>query len=118
MVLAFIVRMRIDYRNHAIAAVIIIVAFVWKSRFDAIPFLIFFTAFIVFGSLKDYLGNMRQERDWLYKINEVAWYVVVLPLIFAIVTGDWLLFGVAAVDVISYDLVKYGFFYSGRYAKL
>lgn len=118
MTLAFIVRMRVDYRNHAIASVIIIAAFVWKSQFDATVFLVFFLSFLIFGGLRDYLGNVRQKHDWIYAINEPAWYYVIPPLIYASVTGNWLLFWVSTVYIVFYDLVKYGFFYSHRYANL
>jgi hypothetical protein len=118
MVLAFIVRMRIDYRNHAIATAIIILAFVWKSQFDAIVFFVFFASFVIFGMLRDYLGDARQRHDWLYFINEPAWYYVIPPLVYAVFTGDWLLFWISTTSIVLYDLIKYGFFYSGRYAKL
>src|SRR3989344_9269554 len=34
MILAFLVRMRLDYRNHVIASTMIIIAFLWQSTFD------------------------------------------------------------------------------------
>ncbi len=118
MVLAFIVRMRIDYRNHAIAAVMIVIAFVWKAAFEPGLFAIFFIVFTVFGGLRDYLGDVRKKKDWLYKINEPMWYYFVPPAVYGTVSGNWGVFFVFTIYGVAYDLVKYGLFYARAYQKL
>jgi len=118
MILAFLVRMRLDYRNHVIASAIIIIIFLWKSVFDVNLFLIFFAIFMVFGGLRDYLGDIRKKKDWLYKTNEVAWYYIIPTAIYGYFTGNWLIFIVFTVFIIFYDLVKYGLFYLKKYLEL
>jgi hypothetical protein len=110
MVLAFLVRMRLDSVNHAIAAAMIIVAFLYKGIFDLTLFSTFFLIFIVFGSWRDYLGNIRKKNDWLYKINEPGWYYFVPTFIYGIISGNWIAFFVFTFYTIFYDLVKYFFF--------
>lgn len=118
MILAFLVRLRLDYRNHAIAATIIILIFLAYGSFDSMLFGIFFVVFTLFGGLRDYLGDKRQKNDWWYKINEPAWYYVLPPLIYCFVFGNWIIFAVTTVYIISYDLVKYSLFKLGMYNKL
>lgn len=118
MILAFLVRMRIDYRNHAIATVMIIVAFIYKSIFNPTLFFLFFIIFTIFGGLRDYLGDVRKKKDWFYKINEPAWYYVIPTFIYGIVSGNWAVFYTFTVYIIFYDLVKYVFYYQKKYDQL
>lgn len=118
MVLAFLVRMRLDYRNHAIATAMIIIAFVWKSQFDIIIFFIFFATFVIFGGLRDYLGDVRKKKDWLYKINEPAWYYVIPTAIYGVCTNNWVIFVIFTIYIVGYDLAKYGLLYLKVYNKI
>jgi hypothetical protein len=118
MILAFLVRMRLDYRNHVIAGAMIIIAFIWKSTFDITLFSIFFAVFVIFGGLRDYLGDVRKKKDWLYKINEPAWYCVIPTAIYGIFTSNWIIFYVFTVSIIFYDLTKYNLLYMKKYRKL
>lgn len=118
MILAFLVRMRLDYRNHVIASAMIIIAFIWKSIFDERIFFIFFAVFLIFGGLRDYLGDIRKKKDWLYKINEPAWYYVIPTAIYGMFTSNWMIFIVFTVYIIFYDLAKYLLFYMKQYSQL
>ena len=118
MILAFLVRMRVDYRNHAIATVMIIVAFLYKGIFDPTLFFLFFIIFTIFGGLRDYLGDVRKKKDWIYKINEPAWYYVIPTFIYSIASGNWMIFYTFTVYIIFYDLAKYFFFYQKKYDQL
>ena len=118
MILAFLIRKRLDYVNHVIAATIIIIVFFWKSSFDLDLFILFFGIFAIFGGLRDYLGDVRKKKDWLYKINEPAWYYIVPTAIYGIFTGNWKIFIVFTIYIIFYDLIKYGLFYLKKYPKL
>lgn len=109
MVLAFLVRMRIDYRNHAIATTMIVIAFLWKSTFDLTLFSIFFVTFVVFGGLKDYLGDVRKKKDWFYKITESGWYYIIPTAIYGLFTNNWIIFAAFTTYIIFYDLIKYSF---------
>lgn len=106
MVLGFIVRKRIDYRNHMIATVMIIIAYVWKAQFDLVVFTSFFLPFLVFGLLRDYVGDIRKKRDWWYWVNEPMWYYVLPPIVFSVVTGNWLVTVVCISFAVFYDLTK------------
>ena len=118
MILAFLVRMRLDYRNHAIASTMIIIAFLWQSTFEPTIFSIFFITFVVFGGLRDYLGDIRKKKDWLYKINEPAWYYVIPTAIYGIFSNNWTIFVIFTVYIIFYDLAKYSLFQMKKYHKL
>lgn len=107
MILAFIFRMRIDYRNHAIATVIIIITFIAKSVFEPLTFFIFLANFVIFGSIKDYLDDILKKKNFLQKISETGWYYVIPTLIYAIFTGQWIVFYVFTVYIVFYDIVKY-----------
>ena len=106
MVLACFVRMRIDYRNHTIAATMIILAFCYTSQFNAALFSTFFIIFTTFGGLRDYLGDVRKKKDWLYKINEPMLYYIIPTAIYGVITGNWIIFAVFTTYVIFYDGVK------------
>jgi hypothetical protein len=118
MILAFLIRMRLDYRNHVIASTIIIITFIWKSIFDMQLFFIFFFIFVIFGGLRDYLGDVRKKKDWLYKINEPAWYYVIPNVIYGMITNNWIIFLVFTIYITFYDLTKYFLFYTGKYSNL
>ena len=107
MVLAFIFRMRIDYRNHAIATVIIITSFLLYSTFKPLTFFIFLINFIIFGSLKDVMDDYFKRKDWLQKFTETGWYYVIPTLIFAYFTSLWIVFYVFTTYIVFYDIVKY-----------
>ena len=96
----------------------IIISFIWQSTFEANLFFIFFAVFTIFGGLRDYLGDIRQKKDWLYKINEPAWYYVIPTGIYGIFTNNWVIFLTFTVYIIFYDLIKYYLFYTKRYLKL
>ncbi len=107
MVLAFIIRMRIDYKNHAIATLIIIITFLLKSNFMPILFFIFLAVFIIFGSIKDYFDDIINSKGLLYYITEPGWYYIIPTLIYSIITNQWLVFYVFTIYIIFYDIVKF-----------
>lgn len=107
MILAFIVRMRIDYLNHAIATLIIIISFLFYGSFEPLIFFIFLATFIIFGSIKDYLDDKLKSKGILQKISESGWYYVIPTLIYALFTSQWIVFYIFTIYIISYDVVKY-----------
>jgi len=118
MVLAFLVRMRLDYRNHTVASAMIIVSFLWWSTVDLIIFFIFFVVFTIFGALRDYTGEVRKKKNWIYKYNEHPWYYVIPTAIYGFFTGNWVIFFVFTIYIIFYDVIKYGLLHLGAYRKL
>ena len=118
MVLAFVVRMRIDYRNHAIATATIVIAFLYHGTFDPVLFFLFFAVFVVFGGLRDYLGDVRKKKDWIYKINEPAWYYVAPTFAYGAVSGNWVIFFTFTTYIVFYNAVKYLFYHFDQYHQL
>lgn len=105
---AFIIRNRLDYLNHQIAASIIIISFLFFALFQPWLFLIFFFIFLIFGSLKDYIDDtLKLKKGIIFHINERAWYYYIPTLIYSIYTGIWVVFFVFALYMLSYDTTKY-----------
>lgn len=116
--LAYVLRLSLDYRNHAIAATLMILVFVATSTLMWPLFLTFLAIFTLLGALRDSVGKTYPKRDWWFHFNEVAWYYFLPPLIWSALTGDWLIVAVLALYRISYDLVKYGLYWRGAYKQL
>ena len=110
---AFIIRMRLDYLNHSLAATIIIICFLLSSAFNPIIFLIFYFIFLIFGSLKDYVGDVLQDNGKLVMLNEPMLYYSIPTLIYSFIFGDWMVFVTFTLFVIAYDVTKYIYFRKG-----
>ncbi|MFH0905398.1 MAG: hypothetical protein V1826_01625 [bacterium] len=107
MIVAFIFRMRIDYKNHAIATVIIVTTFLLRSEVEPLIFLLFLANFIIFGSAKDYFDDVLKSEGILKKISESGWYYVIPTFIYGFFTNQWIVFYVFTTYIIFYDIVKY-----------
>ena len=108
MCIAFLIRGRIDYVNHAIAMTIIIVAFLNYSAFDLPLFLTFYFIFLILGGLKDYVNDkLRKENGLLFILTESMLYYPVPTFIYCLLYGNWIVFYVFLVYTISYNLTKY-----------
>lgn len=105
--IAFIVRNRLDYANHRIAASMIIITFLLAQSAMPYVFLAFFLVFLVFGSLKDYGDDVLKIRKrWFYVLNEAMLYYPIPTLVYCIFYGNWVVFYVFLVYTASYDIVK------------
>ena len=104
--IAFILRLRLDYLNHALAASIIIVAFLLTASIQPVLFLAFYLAFIAFGSLKDVLDDVFKRKGFFKKLSETMWYYPVSTLIYGLITNNFFPFAVLTVFTVSYDLTK------------
>ena len=112
--LAFIVRNRLDYLNHQIAASIIIIIFLFGGIFVPTLFLIFYAIFIVFGSLKDYVDDVLKKSGRLATLNELMLYYPIPTLVYCMLYGNWPVFWIfllytAAYDVTKYSALRYGY---------
>ena len=112
-ILAYLPRNRLDYVNHGIAGVIIILTFIWKAAFLPMLFFLFFAIFLGFGFLRDHFGNKRQKKDLLFALQEPAFYYIIPTFFYSLWIGDSLVFLVFALSQVSYNLVKYGFYFAG-----
>ena len=107
MVIAFILRRRIDYLNHVISSSLIIIGFLFFGSFESIIFLSFFFVFLIFGSLKDYIDDTLKRKDFIYKINELMLYYPLPAFIYSLLTNEWIVFFVFLFYTMSYNLTKY-----------
>ncbi|MEK7576779.1 MAG: hypothetical protein AAB482_03750 [Patescibacteria group bacterium] len=119
MILAFIVQLRIDYLNHAIGTVMIIITFLATSALAPKIFFVFFTSFVFFGALRAYLGDVRKQKDIWYRLSEPGWaHYYIVPFLWSVATGDWLVFVVFAIYRSCYNIAKYGLYRVGAYSRL
>ena len=109
--LAFLIRGNIDYTNHALAVVVIVLSFVYFSQPTSSILLGFTLVFLILGTLRD------KDREILQKYNSTflrfLFYngmqlVYGLPaLIYSIFYGSWNIFWVFFLFAASYDLTKH-----------
>lgn len=108
MVIAFVIRRRIDYLNHAIAFTIIIVTFLIYGSVNPALFLPFFLIFTIFGGLKDYVDDVLKKRNGLlFALNESMLYYPIPTFVYSLLYGNWIVFVVFLLYTISYDATKY-----------
>ncbi len=108
MSLAFLVRNRLEYLNHQIAVSIIVISFLFSSVFNPILFLSFYAIFVIFGSLRDYIGDKIKKKSKLQSLyDNVMWYYPIPTLIYCLLYGNWIVFWVFLVYEIAYDVTKY-----------
>ncbi len=108
MTLASIIRNRLDYINLQIAGTTIIISFIASSIFMPILFTVFFAIFLIFGSVRDYIGDKIKKKNKLQSIyDDVMWYYSIPTLIYCLIYGNWIIFGAFLVYEIAYDLTKY-----------
>jgi len=106
--LAYIIRNRLDYLNHQIAASIIIIIFLFSSIFEPFLFMVFYLIFLMFGSLRDYIGDKIKKKSKLQLIyDSIRWYYPVPTFIYCIIYGNWIVFWTFFVFNSAYDITKY-----------
>ena len=105
-ILCFLFRFRLDYRNHALAAGLIILAFILRDRFDLPALLSFLAVFSLAGFLRDAVDN-RRSKDLIYWLSDLGWYNYAAPLAYGICSGDWLVFLAFSAYALSYSIVKH-----------
>lgn len=105
--LAFVIRNRLDYVNHQLAASIVIISFLFSSTFSPALFLIFYAIFLVFGSSKDYVGDVLKKKNGvLVFLNDAMLYYPIPTLVYCLLYGDWMVFWAFLAYAIAYDTVK------------
>jgi len=110
MLLSYILRYRIDYINHGIAATIVIFAFLLNGAIiDWNILVFFFTIFSIGGIIHDSLEKEKVKSllgSYLTTFFEYRGHIYVFPLIFSIYTGVWTAFLVASAHMLSYEVVR------------
>lgn len=108
LVLAFILRYRIDYLNHGIAATIMIFVFLLTQIVNWEVLLFFFSVFAIFGLATDYFENKKYPKNSLLKfcrkfVDLRAQYYL-FPFLYSIYTGFWLAFFVVGLNMLFYEI--------------
>ena len=107
MSLAFLVRNRLEYLNHQIAVSIIIIGYLFISIFNPTLFFAFYIIFIIFGSLRDYIGDKIKEKTKLQSIyDNIMWYYPISTLIYCLFHGNWIVFCIFLTYTFAYDGTK------------
>ena len=105
--IAFIIRMRIDYLNHAVALTIILITFLFCGSINPVLFLVFYFIFLIFGSLEDIDDVLKRKESLLIRLSGTMFYYPVSALIYCLIYGNWIVFYVFLLYIASYDLTKY-----------
>lgn len=106
--MAFLPRNRLDYINHQIASSMIILVFLLKATFLPVLFFAFYFNFLIFGSLRDYIGDRIVNKNyWQRLYDNVMWYYIITPLIYCLLYGNWIIFWTFTFYSIAYDTTKY-----------
>lgn len=103
---AFLLRNRLDYFNHQLAATIIIVAFLYNGTFLPHIFIGFLLISYVFGSLKDIFDDRLKKQGFVFKLTESALYYPIPTFIYSWITGKWYVFVICTLWLVSYNIVK------------
>ncbi|MFA6035567.1 MAG: hypothetical protein WC759_01265 [Candidatus Micrarchaeia archaeon] len=113
MIAGFVVRKRLDYQNHILAAALIVAAFALFAQFDYLIFLPFFLVFTLFGALKDYEDDVLHGRGWKYALNEAMLYYPIPTAVYAVLAGTWIPFIAFTTYTLAYDLTKIAYMRKG-----
>jgi hypothetical protein len=107
MCIAFIVRNRLDYLNHQIAASMIIISFIFTTTLEPVLFSIFLGIFIVFGAIRDYTGDKIKNKKLIHRIyDNFMWYYPIPTLIYCLIYGNWIVFFSFFIYTIGFHLTK------------
>ncbi|MBU2564466.1 hypothetical protein KKA23_02715 [Patescibacteria group bacterium] len=88
MIIGYVLRHRIDYLNHGIAASIIIIGFLYRSVFDINIFIPFFLAFAIFGLTEDFISEKLKKK---IKIPKRLPFYTLTGIVFGIIAGNWII---------------------------
>ena len=103
-ILAFVLRYRIDFLNHGIATTIMFLTFLSTQTINWNIFLIFFISFATFGLIHDYLENKKFKENILKKLSDLRTQYYLIPLIYSIITGTWIVFFTVSLNMLSYEI--------------
>lgn len=111
LVIHWILRYRIDYLNHGLAASMMLISFfyVFPSNFDWVFFSAIFLIFSIHGLVNDAVDR-GQIKGVIAKYFESNIHWVWVPLVLALNDPKyWIVFFVSTVFIISYESIKYYF---------
>jgi len=108
--LAFILKSKIDRINHGIGAAIMLLAFIFTlTNFTLILplFLTVFISYTILGLIHDD-SHKSKSKNIINKLFDLRFYFILVPLILAVVVKNyWFSFYSSSLFIIAYDLTKY-----------
>lgn len=111
LVIHWVLRYRIDYLNHGLAASMMLITFLYKfpHHFDWFLFWTIFLSFSFHGLLNDAVDRW-EFKGWLAKYFESNIHWIWIPLVLAITNHNYrIIFEVSSIFIISYEATKYLF---------
>ncbi|RLG20126.1 hypothetical protein DRN67_00790 [Candidatus Micrarchaeota archaeon] len=106
MIAALIVRGKVDYINHLLASIIILLSFPLFAPFDYSIFISFFMVFAVFGAFKDQYDVRLYRTGWRFLLSEVMLHYPAITAAYGLLTSIWTPFIAFTLYTIGYDLTK------------
>lgn len=127
--LSYIITAKIDYINHGIASIIILIVFFWnvdRILIDWPVFLYFFFAITLTGLFHKLVIKRYRIKKGIGKLFELKFsifkwgiYYELIVLLFSIYTGIWIVFASRVFFWVSYDLAThYGMGKIKRYGQV
>ncbi len=108
--LAFILKSKIDKINHGFGAAIILLTFIFTlTDFTLILplFLTIFLSYTILGLIHDNLYESK-SKNIISNLFDLRFYFILVPLILSAITKNyWLSFFSSSLFIIAYDLTKY-----------
>jgi hypothetical protein len=111
MVVAFILRYKIDYLNHGIASSMMLITFLFVSSFEPHTFLPFFGVFTILGLAEDYLSDKSKFKT-IVPIR-IPFYSGI-GAVYALLANYWIVFFSLFLYEISYVITDLLFAYRER----
>lgn len=109
MIISFVVRKRIDFFNHIIAFIILVISYVISAKINVHWFLFFFISVIILGCIKDLKYTASKSK--ITKI--ISFIYLYIPIIYAIpalfysiITKDWIFFISFFLFDLSYNITR------------
>lgn len=106
MILACLIRNRLDYLNHQIGASLMFITGFGLVLVNFKTFLIFFLLFITFGSIKDYTDDVLHIKKGVVRVFELMPYYPLISFVYCLKYGNWLLFWTLTTFTILYNVTK------------
>ncbi|VVC04585.1 Uncharacterised protein [Candidatus Burarchaeum australiense] len=113
MIAGFVLRRRLDYENHVLASMLIVISFLLFAPFDYTVFLPFFLVFVIFGTLKDYYDDVLHGKGWAFVLTEAMLYYPIPTAIYGVLTGAWMPFVAFTTYTLAYDFTKLAYLRRG-----
>lgn len=104
MMIGFLIRHRLDYFNHQLAAAIVLVSGFVFLEFQPKLFFFFLAFILIGGPMRDRFGDIN---GFVGKILDFGWYYPLPSLLIGIYLQSWETFFVILTHMITYAVTKH-----------